>query len=128
MAASSKGRILCTEDDPDSLELMLFVLQNAGYEVVCSSDPKLALKLALSEPFDLLIMDNWMPELSGVDLAKQIREFNQTVPILLYSGAVFDSDKRKAFEVGVQAYLAKPFAIESLVAEVDRLIRESTKP
>jgi len=121
----TKGRILCTEDDLDSLEMMVLLLQTDGYEVVGESDPARALHLATTEPFDLLLLDNWMPGISGSELTRQIRKINLNTPILFYSGAAFDSDRQDALDAGAQGYLTKPSGIGQLIAEVDRLIADS---
>ena len=117
-----KGRILYTEDDLDCREMVLFTLRQSGYEVTCVDSGTEALSLAKSEPFDLFLVDNWMPGLAGPELTAHIREFNQTTPILFYSGAAFENDKQTALAAGAQGYLVKPIGIERLVEEVDRLI------
>lgn len=120
-----KGRILCTEDDPDSRALLVFVLENKGYLVTCPENSADALSLAKHEQFDLLLVDNWMPGLSGQELTHQVREFNKKTPILFYSGAAYESDIQEALIAGAQGYLIKPFGISGLVDEVARLIAEA---
>jgi CheY-like chemotaxis protein len=84
-----------------------------------------ALSLAKNERFDLFLIDNWMPEMTGPELTRFIREFNQTTPILFYSGAAFEDDKEAAVNAGAQGYLIKPIGIERLIEEVERLIGTS---
>lgn len=122
---SRKARILCTEDDPDSRELLVFILEAADYDVTVTADSADALSLAQSKPFDLILVDNWMPGLSGQELTSEVRKFNKSTPILFYSGAAFESDKQKARDAGAQGYLTKPEGIHNLVAEVGRLIAEA---
>jgi DNA-binding response OmpR family regulator len=122
---SPKGRIICTDDDEDTRELLIVTLNFAGYEVICADDPQKALELIKTEQFDLCLMDNWMPGVSGEDLCKKIREFDSRTPILFYSGAAYDSDKKRAHEAGAQGYLVKPVPDRQLVAEVVRIIAES---
>jgi len=122
---SQKGRILCTEDDADTRELLIYILNMAGYEVICTDSPHQALDMIKAERFDLCIMDNWLPGLSGEDLCKKIREFDSKTPILFYSGAAYDSDKKRAISSGAQGYLVKPVAEDKLLAEVVRVIAES---
>ena len=121
-----RGRVLCSEDDADSRELIVLVLKGSGYQVVCTETGTQALDLAKNERFDLFLVDNWMPGITGPDLTRLIRKFNQTTPILFYSAAAFESDRQLAFEAGAQGYLTKPCGIEELAAEVDRLIAAST--
>jgi DNA-binding response OmpR family regulator len=120
------GRILCTEDDADTREMLTILLEAEGYEVVCPADSELALELMKSLHFDLCLVDNWMPGLSGLDLTKRIRQFNKVVPILFYSGAAQEEDRREALDAGAQGYLFKPVDIDSLTQAIDQLIVKST--
>jgi DNA-binding response OmpR family regulator len=121
----SKARILCTEDDKDTREMLVLFLQDYGYEVVCSVDGKQTLDLVKREAFDLFLFDNWLPQLSGVELTLRIRQFNKSTPILFYSGAATEEEQRSALEAGAQGYLIKPVGIEELVERIERLIAES---
>ena len=121
----SKGRILCTEDDPDTLEVLNIILTHEGFEVVCSNSAANAIELARSQHFDLCLVDNWMPDLSGVDFTEKLRRFDVKTPVLFYSSAAFASDKEAARLSGAQGYLVKPVANADLIAEVIRLIAES---
>lgn len=124
MAARSNFsyKILCTEDDADTRELILFVLRAEGYDVTCSDSPEDSLRLAKDESFDLLIVDSWIPGMSGLELTRKVREFNRTMPILFYTGLGLLKDKHEALEAGAQGYLVKPVDIDDLIAEVLRLI------
>ena len=123
--SSPKGRILCTEDDADTRELIIFILQKEGYEVVCTDTAEQAIILAKAQSFDLYLIDSWLPNSSGPILTKKIREFDTKTPILFYSAAAYQSDKNNARRAGAQGYLVKPVANEKLVAEVIRLITDS---
>lgn len=121
----SKSRILCTEDDPDSREMLVLTLEVNGYEVVCPVDGAAALEIAKTESFDLLLLDTWTPGLDGRSLTSEIRKFDQKTPILFYSGAAQEIDLRNALAAGAQGYLIKPIGIDRLTAEIARLIAES---
>ncbi len=123
--SSPKGRILCTEDDPDTAELLTLSLEMAGYKVTCSRSAEGAVEQVRSGGFDLCLMDNWMPGVSGEDLCKKIREFDKKTPILFYSGAAYDSDKQRAKDAGAQGYLIKPVLGDQLLAEIARIIAEA---
>jgi DNA-binding response OmpR family regulator len=120
-----KGRILCTEDNADTRELVTFVLSGEGYEVTCANSPAHTLALARDQSFDLYLMDSWLPDLSGVELTRKLREFDVRTPVLFYSGAGFESDKEAARLAGAQGYLVKPVLHENLIKEVRRLIETS---
>jgi len=121
----SKGRILCTEDDADSRDMIVMMLETSGYEVVCPADSALALELAEHQHFDLCLLDNWATGLTGVQLTARIRAFNKKVPILFYSGVAGEEEEQKAFAAGAQGYLTKPDGIDNLTQEIDRLIQHS---
>jgi len=118
-------RILCTEDDVDTRDLITFVLKSNNFEVVTTETPELAIEIAQDFSFDLYLVDNWMPRLSGPDLCRELRRFDTQTPILFYSGAGYEADKAAAYASGAQGYLVKPVDNDELVAEVRRLIAES---
>jgi DNA-binding response OmpR family regulator len=120
-----KGRILCTEDDPDTRELLILILQDEGYEVLCSDNAQETITLAKTQGFDLYLVDSWLPGFSGAKLTAKIREFDNRTPILFYSGSAHDADKENARSAGAQGYLVKPVENQELVAEVIRLIADS---
>lgn len=120
-----KGRILCTEDDADARDLLVCILENEGYHVTVTGSSAHALAIAKREGFDLILVDSWMPGLSGPELTTKIRKFNQSTPILFYSGAAYETDKQEARDAGAQGYLTKPQGISDLVGEVAKLIAEA---
>lgn len=119
---SQKGRILCMDDNADSRDLVRLTLMAEGYDITCVESGREAIDLVRRERFDLLIFDNWLPSLTGTEVTKLVRQFNQTTPILFYSAAAYESDKQAAFQAGAQGYLVKPIGIDDLLQEVERLI------
>lgn len=122
---SPKGRILCTEDDADTRELIIYVLTKQGYDVTCTDNTEEAIALARSQHFDLFLVDSWLPGMSGADFTRRLREFDVKTPVLFYSGAAYNSDKEEARSAGAQGYLVKPVKNEELIIEVARLIAEA---
>ena len=122
---SPKGRILCTEDHTDTRELLIVLLRSAGYDVICTDHAKQALALAKSQSFDLYMVDYWLPDFSGLSLTEWIREFDETTPILFYSGAGYDSDLKSALKAGADSYLVKPADADAILREIDQLIERS---
>ena len=123
--STPKGRILCTEDDPDTREILTITLTMAGFEVTCTESAEDAINVIKGGNFDLCLIDNWMPGVSGEDLCKKIREFDSKTPILFYSGAGYPTDKERARSAGAQGYLVKPVLEDQLIAEVNRIIDKS---
>ena len=108
-------RILYVEDDVDTRELTSLILTQAGFEVLCADSAIDALQLAQEQSFNAYLVDNWMPEVSGWELCKKIKEFDAQTPIIFYSAAAFQSDIDKAFEMGAHAYITKPARGDELV-------------
>jgi two-component system phosphate regulon response regulator PhoB len=127
MSSASVGSILYVEDDGDTRELVTLMLAGSNYQVVPAETYDEALLLARANHFDLYLIDNWIPGGSGVDLCKQLREFNLRTPILFYSGAGYESDKQQAFAAGAQAYLVKPVDNDELIEAVSRIIAEAKR-
>jgi CheY-like chemotaxis protein len=117
--------ILYVEDNLDTRELVATVLGMENYQVVLAAGYDEALRLAQVMPFDLYIMDNWMPGGSGVALCKKLRERVPATQILFNSGAAYDCDIREALAAGAQAYLTKPVDIDTLIETIARLVATS---
>ena len=123
--ATPKRRILCTEDDADTRDLLHMILSHAGFEVVCTSNTDDAIQLARTQHFDLFLVDSWLPTASGPDFTRKLREFDVRTPVLFYSGAAYQSDKDDARSAGAQGYLVKPVKNEELIRKVAHLIEEA---
>lgn len=120
-------RVLYIEDHDDTRELVTLVLEQKRFEVVSGTTIESGVALAESQHFDLYLLDSWLPDGSGLDLCRQIREFDKTTPILFYSAAAYEIDRDQALRCGAQAYLVKPSQPSELCSLVTWLI-ESNKP
>ena len=108
MRIKDTPRVLYIEDHEDTRELVTLVLEQRSYEVVTGATIETGLVLARSQHFDLYLLDSWLPDGSGLDLCRRIREFDKATPILFYSAAAYEIDKDLALRSGAQAYLIKP--------------------
>lgn len=115
---SRRRRILYIEDHDDTRELISLVLQQKEYEVVTGTTVAAGLELAQSTKFDLYLLDSWLPDGSGIELCKRIRDFDSQTPILFYSAAAYEADREMALQSGAQAYLIKPTLTTQLCALV----------
>src|SRR5262245_8565010 len=113
-------RILYVEDEEDAWALMEFIIPQ--YKLVIAHDFYEGLRQARQRYFDLYILDNWLPDGSGVDLCRSIREFDPHTPILFYSACAYGDDIEEARNAGAQAYLIKPVSFEELEKAVNELI------
>ena len=122
MRFNNTPRVLYIEDHEDTRELVTLVLEQRSYEVVTGSTIQSGVALAFSQSFDLYLLDSWLPDGSGLDLCRQIREFDKVTPILFYSAAAYEIDRTDALNSGAQAYLVKPSQPSELCTLVTSLI------
>jgi DNA-binding response OmpR family regulator len=120
-------RVLYIEDHEDTRELVTLLLSQKSYEVVTGATIESGIALAISEKFDLYLLDSWLPDGSGLDLCQRIREFDKVTPILFYSAAAYASDHEMALQCGAQAYLIKPSQPSDLCNLVSNLIENSQR-
>ena|ERR1043166_219544 len=122
MHTKNTPRVLYIEDHEDTRELVTLVLEQRSYEVVTGSTIKSGIALAGSQEFDLYLLDSWLPDGSGLELCRQIREFDKATPIVFYSAAAYEIDKSQAMNSGAQAYLIKPSHPSELCTVVESLV------
>lgn len=122
-----KRRILCAEDDEDTCELLTLVLGESGYEVVPAYTFADALTKALTGGFDGYLIDNGLPDGTGEDLCRQIREFDENTPIVFYSADAFPKEIEKAMKAGANAYLVKPIAPQEVTQKLEELLGNASK-
>lgn len=123
-----KSRVLYIEDHEDTRELVTLLLSQKSYEVITGATIESGIALAIAQKFDLYLLDSWLPDGSGLDLCRQIRQFDKTTPILFYSAAAYASDHETALRCGAQAYLIKPSQPSELCRIVSELIEQSRSP
>jgi len=121
----SKGRALVVEDEPNIRELISLHLGLEGLHVTTAVDGESALKLAGSDPFDVVVLDLMLPKIDGVTVCRAIRRegSNTDVPILMLTAKREENDKVVGLESGADDYLTKPFGVRELVARVRALLR-----
>lgn len=115
-------RVLCVDNDQDTCEMVASLLALIGCEVVTAHTTGQAFEKVRSGRFDLYLLDNWLPGGSGVELCKAIRESGDSAPIVFYTGADREEDRREAIAAGAQAYLVKPSDVGILVETVRRAL------
>jgi CheY-like chemotaxis protein len=118
------ANILIADDDPHILRVMSIWLQRHGYRVTHARNGKEALDVIALGNIDLLISDMNMPQVDGIQLARQVREgFDRDIPILMLTARCDQQDlneKLSAYDIRV---FPKPFLPSQLVAEIDRLLQ-----
>src|SRR5262249_20464348 len=122
---NEKAHILFVEDDEYALELITFQLPE--YRFTLAHNFGEGLTQAQQRYFDLYILDNWLPDGSGVELCQLIREFDPHTPVLFYSAAAYERDVQNGLRAGAQMYLTKPASSAELNDAVVRLISDAGK-
>jgi DNA-binding response OmpR family regulator len=117
---SPKKRILCVEDDRDTCELLSVLFSE--YDVVFAGSLREAFSLLESEHFDLYVLDNWLPDGSGIEVCRKIHELKPDMPIIFTSAVGQKSEIKKALAAGAREYLVKPYEPEELQKVVKELI------
>jgi len=112
--------IMAVDDNPDSLKLLSDILSEQGFQVRQALNGRLALAAVKQQPPDLFILDIRMPEMDGFELCRQLKDNVTTcnVPVIFISGLNDSTDKVKAFDLGGQDYITKPFEDTEVLARV----------
>lgn len=111
------SKILIVEDELSIAELEKDYLELSSFDVDIETDGKSGLERALSEEYDMIILDLMLPEINGFEICKKIRE-EKDIPILMVSAKKEDVDKIHGFGLGADDYITKPFSPSELVARV----------
>lgn len=119
-------RILVIEDEQKMSSYLHKGLTEASFTVDIANDGRHGLFLALRDEFDLIVLDVMLPEIDGLEVLKRLREQKQTQVLLLTARDGLD-DKVKAFELGADDYLAKPFAYAEFLARIRTLLRRAPR-
>ncbi len=120
-------KILVAEDDRNMRRFLEVILQENGYEVRSTEDGKKALELLDSFKADLVILDVMMPEMDGFETAREIRSYDEDIPILIISARQDVKDRREGFLSGVDDYMVKPVDEEEMLLRIKALLRRFQK-
>jgi two-component system KDP operon response regulator KdpE len=119
---TSKLRILVVDDEPKYTWAIQAILERVGYEAFTAPDGQTALMLAIAESPDLILLDIKLPDMTGYEVCRRLREFS-TVPIIMLTAMAERSDKVKGLDVGADDYITKPFGPDELLARVRAVLR-----
>jgi len=118
-------RLLLIEDDTTLRETLAAKLADGGFAVEQAADGREGLYFALEYPIDLAIVDLGLPEMSGLDIIRNVREKGKTYPILILTARDRWEDKVDGLEAGADDYVVKPFHVEEVIARVNALLRRT---
>jgi two-component system response regulator PhoP len=118
-------RLLVIEDDATLRETLTNKLGDAGFAIEQAADGKEGLYFALEYPIDLAIIDIGLPEMSGLDIIREVRKQGKSYPILILTARDRWEDKVDGLDAGADDYVVKPFQFEEVIARVNALVRRS---
>lgn len=118
--------LLLVDDDRELTELLCQYLEPEGFEIRCEHDGENALKRALAESFDAVILDIMLPKLNGFEVLKSLRQ-HLNVPVLMLTARGDDIDRILGLEIGADDYLQKPCNPRELLARLRAILRRTQK-
>lgn len=118
-------RLLLIEDEASLRAAILPLLADAGYHAVAEADGIRGLERAVTEPFDLILLDVMLPGLDGFAICREIRKRGLSVPVLMLTARSTVDDRVRGLDGGADDYLVKPFSGQELLARVRALLRRT---
>jgi two-component system, cell cycle response regulator DivK len=121
----SKSRVLLVEDNNDNFELVRFLLERAGYQVLGAYDGQMGLDLARQELPDLVLMDLSLPGVDGWTAARELKADPKTasIPLLALTAHTLPGDRNRALESGFNGYISKPINLQSFADEIAQALQ-----
>ncbi len=116
--------VLVVEDNELNMKLFHDLLEAHGYQILQTKDGMEALKLARAHHPDLILMDIQLPEVSGLEVTKWIKEDDdlKSIPIIAVTAFAMKGDEEKIREGGCEAYIAKPISVSNFLATVEKFL------
>ena len=124
--ANNPKKILIVEDEAKIVEFIESYLLNSGYEVFKAYNGREALKIYAEQMIDMVLLDLMLPDISGEQICKEIRQTSQ-VPIIMLTAKSSDENIIHGLDLGADDYMTKPFSPRQMVARVNALFRRTTK-
>ena len=126
----SIGRVLLVEDNQDNFELVQFLLERAGYEVLGARTGRECLEIVKRDPPDLVLMDLSLPEMDGWTAARHLKADPKTacIPLVAITAHTLPGDRKRALDSGFNAYLSKPVNIQSFPQAIADAINKKPAP
>lgn len=118
-----KERILVVEDEAGISRILQLELEHEGYTVGTAANGRKGYEMASSGDWELVLLDVMLPEMSGIEVLRLLRQAGNPVPIILLTARDTVPDKVSGFEHGANDYITKPFAMEELLARVRNILR-----
>jgi two-component system response regulator RegX3 len=120
------ARILLVEDEDGLADSVRYSLESEGFDVIVADSGLSGMEAARTSGPDLVLLDLMLPEMSGLDVCRQIRSFSD-VPIIMLTAKDSEADKVTGLELGADDYMTKPFSMRELIARVRAHLRRSAR-
>lgn len=121
----SEASVLIIEDDATIARIVELELKHADYDVMCAADGATGLELMRGTPVDLVVLDLMLPEMDGLEVAREIRRTDRDLPILMLTARAETHDVVTGFEVGADDYVRKPFEMPELLSRIGALLKRA---
>lgn len=122
-----KGKIMVVDDEESLVRLITFNLNKEGYETVIAYDGLEALTVMEKEKPDLLVLDLMLPGKDGLEICRELRAQNNSIPIIMLTARDEEIDRVVGLELGADDYVVKPFSVRELLARVKAVLRRNYK-
>jgi len=116
------SRVLVVDDEDAIRDAVVYVLRADGNDVAVAPDGESAVDAVTQQPFDLVVLDVMLPDISGVEVARRVRA-RSDVPILMLTARSSETDLVVGFEAGADDYVTKPFSVHELVSRARAILR-----
>ncbi|WP_353989311.1 response regulator transcription factor [Pediococcus argentinicus] len=120
-------KVLVVDDEPAIVTLITYNLEQAGYDTIEANNGRDAVEIAQKNQIDFILMDIMLSELDGLDALKQIRKFDEYVPIVMITAKSSEIDKIMGLELGADDYLTKPFSPHELISRMKAILRRTSR-
>ena len=121
MPSRLQTRVLYVDYHDDSREMLKALLSISQIDVTAVASAESALSLMDAERFDIYLLDSWLADTDGFELCRLMRESKPDTPVLFFSGAAYEVDKRRGMEAGASAYLCKP-DLDGLIGSINQFV------
>lgn len=117
-------RILLVDDDPQTLDVLDFAMMLDGHETLRAVDGREALTKARTAHPDVIVLDQMMPVMDGLEAARRLRAdaTTRSIPVVMLTARATDADVWAGYQAGVASYVTKPLDLDVLQGEIDRLL------
>lgn len=121
-----KKKILVVDDEPSILELIEYNLESNDYQVSTAKDGQEAFDKVNEQTFNLMLLDQMLPKMSGIEVLKKMRKSGNLTPVIFLTAVDSEDNKIEGLVSGADDYVTKPFSIKELLARIEVVLRRTS--